>query len=215
MRTVLVTGFGAYLETGDNPSGTIALSVDGVVHDDVVLAGRVLSVSTNRVGAELSAALDDIQPDAVIVTGVTPGRAAVAVERVAINVRDFPIPDTDGDEPVDEAVVKDGPAAYLSSLPVKAILATWRRQGIPGYVSNSAGTYVCNQAFYLARHLAPLSASAVGLVHIPLASSTASSSSSPPPSLPLELLRQAVISAATVAATHRGPDVRLAAGTTS
>jgi pyroglutamyl-peptidase len=153
-----------------------------------------------------------------VVTGVAPGRAAPALERVAVNVRDFPIPDVDGLNPIDEPVVDGGPDAYLSTLPVKAILARWRHDGIPGYVSNTAGAFLCNQIFYLARHLTREGPAIAGLVHIPVGPDRAARmarASLPPPSLPLDLLEQAVGLAAVVAASHEGPDLRLAAGAIS
>jgi pyroglutamyl-peptidase len=215
MRRVLLTGFGAYAEEADNPSGAIAARLDGSQTDGVVIHGLVLPVKSARVGATLREAIARISPDVVLVTGVTPGRAAVSVERVAINAQDFPIPDVDGLEPVDEPVVEGGPSAYFSQLPIKAILSAWRARRIPAYVSNSAGTYVCNQTFYLARHLTEGTKAIAGLVHIPLSSSNAAGVRPPPPSLHLDMLEAAVHTAAIVAATHRGPDLRLGAGSTS
>jgi hypothetical protein len=71
-------------------------------------------------------------------------------------VLDFPIPDNDGSQPAGEPVVEGGPAAYFATLPIKAILVAWREAGLPGYVSNTAGTYVCNQTFYHSLHLSDL-----------------------------------------------------------
>jgi len=215
MSRVLLTGFGSYAEEADNPSGAIAARLDGAFMDGVSIHGLVLPVKSAGVGSALREAIERISPDVVLVTGVTPGRAAVSVERVAINVQDFPIPDVDGLTPVDEPVVDGGPSAYFSQLPIKAILSAWRERQIPGYVSNSAGTYVCNQTFYLARHLTDRSKMIAGLVHIPLACGNAAGVHPPPPSLHLDMLEAAVRTAAIVAATHRGPDLKLGAGSTS
>lgn len=216
MSVVLVTGFGRYAEETDNPSGAIAARLDGRRIGGVTVRGQVLPVTTQGVQAAIADALERHRPDAVVLTGVAPGRAAPALERVAINVRDFPIPDNDGREPVDEPVCETGPDAYLSTLPIKAITSRWRDAGIPGYVSNTAGTFLCNQAFYIARHLTRDTAVAAGFVHLPVTPGRAVATGRPPaPSLPLELLEQAVSLAAVVAATHRGADVRLAAGAIS
>ncbi len=215
MSVVLLTGFGAYEEESQNPSGAIAAKLDGYEEEGVLICGLVLPVSSSGVAAILAQAIETIQPDVLLITGVTPGRAAVAVERVAINIRDFPIPDIDGATPVDEPIVETGPAAYFSSLPIKAILSAWREKEIPAYVSNSAGTYLCNQTFYLARHLTASRPISAGLVHIPLSSANASAAQHPAPSLCLDLLQEAVRTAAMVAAKHSGPDLKLGAGTTS
>lgn len=205
MTEVLVTGFGSYADQADNPSGTIAMRLNGWESHGIRIHGVVLPVTSRGVGALLSDAIERLQPDVVVITGVAPGRAEVAVERLAANVRDFPIPDVDGFAPIDQAVVDGGPDAYFSTLPIKAILAAWRRLQIPSYVSNSAGTYVCNQTFYLARHFTENRIAVAGLVHIPPAS----------PALDLPMLEEAVRVAAIVAATHRGTDVQLGAGTTT
>jgi pyroglutamyl-peptidase len=215
MKHVLVTGFGAYAEESQNPSGLIAERLDGHVGEGVQIHGRVLAVGTNLVEPALAAAIEEVAPDVVVITGVTPGRAAPAVERVAINVRDFPIVDVEGHMPIDEPVAADGPPAYFSTLPTKAILARWREDGIPGYLSNTAGTYVCNQTFYLARHLTRSTTIRAGLVHIPSSTANAVASLPPPPALPLDVLERAVRLAALVAATHDGADLRFSAGATS
>lgn len=215
MKTVLLTGFGAYAEETDNPSGAIARRLDGWRGDGAAIHGLLLPVRSVAVGPMLADAIQLIQPDVLLVTGVTPGRAAVAVERVAVNVMDFPIDDVDGVAPIDEPVTPGGPDAYFSTLPIKAILSAWRSRSIPAYVSNSAGTYLCNQTFYLARHFAEGHPMTAGLVHIPLASSSAAGQVPPPPSLDFGTLEEAVRLAAVVSATHIGVDFRLGAGSTS
>jgi pyroglutamyl-peptidase len=214
MKTVIVTGFGPYLEEAQNPSGAIAQHINETEKDGVRIHGLVLPVSAGSVHQLLEEAVETLRPDVLLITGVTPGRAAVAAERIAINVKDFPIPDVDGREFVDEAIIGDGPAAYFSTLPVKAILKAWRDQGIPSYVSNSAGTYLCNQTFYLARHIAASRALRAGLVHIPLSSTNAAASLVPTPSLAFETMYNAVLTAALISANHDGPDLKLGGGMT-
>ncbi len=214
MISALVTGFGPYQGEPDNPSGRVAARLDGREHDGVRIAGRVLRVSTDRIGTALADAIQETRPDVVVVTGVAPGRPGVAVERIAVNVRDFPVEDVDGRQPVDSPIADDGPAAYFSTLPVKAILARWRAAGVRGYVSNTAGTFLCNQVFYLARHLTDARGVRAGLVHVPAASDQAATASPPVPSLPLDVIEEAVRLSVLVAAGHRGPDVLLGAGAT-
>lgn len=212
MATVLVTGFDDYASETENPSGALARRLDHQVIDQVTIRGRVLPVARERVRAALAEAISETRPDVVILTGVAPGRTAPALERVAVNVLDFPIPDVDGESPVDEPVVDNGPAAYLSGLPIKAVMSRWHEEGIPGYVSNTAGTFVCNQTFYLARHLLRGTSTAAGLLHLPGTPKRAVGTFPPPPSLPLDVLEEAIRLTAIVAVTHRGPDIRVPAG---
>ncbi|MGB8408136.1 MAG: peptidase C15 [Mycobacterium sp.] len=212
MTRALVTGFGSYGAEQDNPSGLIAQRLDGQQFDGIQIAGRVLPVDTELVRDMLAEAIQAIQPAVVVLTGVAPGRAAPALERVAINVRDFPIADTAGRSPIDERVVEDGPAAYLSTLPVKAIMDGWRHAGLGGYVSNTAGTYLCNQAFYLARHLCRTSGARVGMVHLPVTPARSVASMPPLPSVPIEALEHHVRLALSIAARHKGADLLIGGG---
>lgn len=88
------------------------------------------------------------RPDAVLCLGQAGGRKALTPERIAINVNDARIPDNAGQQPVDETIFPDGPDAYFSTLPVKSMAAAIRESGVPAEVSNTAGTFVCNQLMY-------------------------------------------------------------------
>ncbi|GGN99986.1 pyroglutamyl-peptidase I [Nocardia rhizosphaerihabitans] len=216
MNRVLLTGFGAYADEADNPSGAIARRLDGQRIDGFDVSGAVVPVDTEQIRPALSAAIEFTRPDVVILTGVAPGRTAPALERVAINVRDFPIPDIAGRTPIDEPVVTDAPAAYFTTLPVKAIVDAWRRVGIPGYVSQTAGTYLCNQVFYLARHLLRESTARVGMLHIPATPPRAAAVAMPPiPSMAIDHLEEAVRLAISIAARHEGPDLSIGGGAIS
>jgi pyroglutamyl-peptidase len=211
---ILVTGFGSYADQTNNPSEIIALALNGRRLADHTVTGVALPVATSSVGPALATAIDDARPSLVVALGLSPGRTAPALERVAINVRDFPFPDVDGAQPVDEPVIADGPDAYLATLPVKAILSAWRAAAVPGYVSNTAGTYVCNQVFYLLSHRARQDGLRAGFIHLP-ALPTSDTAMVPAPSMSLELMEQAVRIALTVAAEHDGPDLSLTAGAVS
>ena len=104
-------------------------------------------------------------------TGQAGGRAAISLERVAINVNDARIPDNAGAQPVDVPVLAGSPAAYFSTLPIKAMLAALLDAGLRAEVSQTAGTFVCNQVFYgLMHRLATdpaLAGVRGGLVHVP------------------------------------------------
>jgi pyroglutamyl-peptidase len=106
----------------------------------------------------------------VLCVGQAGGRPAISVERVAINVIDAQITDNDGAQPVDAPVVRSGPAAYFSTLPIKAMHADLQAAGIAAEISQTAGTFVCNQVFYALMHaLAQMPAPRPrgGFVHVP------------------------------------------------
>ncbi|MFD1730943.1 pyroglutamyl-peptidase I [Deinococcus malanensis] len=102
----------------------------------------------------LNRLINQLQPAGVLLTGLAAGRPQVTLERAAVNIMDFSIPDNAGGQYQDTPVCaeEDVPAAYLSSLPLRPILAAWREAGIPGHISDTAGLYVCNVVMYHALH---------------------------------------------------------------
>ncbi len=174
MTTILVTGFEPFEQQEINASWAAVREVVAAWDDEgTTLVARLLPVSFARAPEALARLLDEVRPDLVLCVGEAGGRSAVGVERVAINVQDARIPDEDGAQPLDESVRADGPAAYFSSLPVKACYAAITDAGVPGEVSNTAGTYVCNTIFYALADLLADGASGAapdargGFVHVP------------------------------------------------
>ena len=80
---------------------------------------------------------------------------------------DARIPDNAGAQPIDRPVVHRGPAAYFSTLPIKAALSALQNAGIDAHISQTAGTYVCNQVFYALMHAARRPKMRAGFVHVP------------------------------------------------
>ena len=65
---------------------------------------------------------------------------------------DYPIPDARGDVLRGGACRAGGPAAHFATLPLRAILAALTAEGIPAYLSYTAGTYLCNYTLYTTLH---------------------------------------------------------------
>lgn len=171
-RTLLLTFFGPFPGVPVNP--TVALAEGAVralntARPDLRVVARELPVSYDGSSAALRAALQEVQPDALISLGVAVGRDVVSLEQVAINLDSAGIEDNDGDRRCDEPIVPDGREAYFSSLPVRASFERLRAAGEPVEISYTAGTYVCNHVFYegqrISRELG-LSIPA-GFVHVP------------------------------------------------
>ncbi len=66
-------------------------------------------------------------------------------------------------------MIAGAPAAFFSSLPIKAMVAALRAAGLPASVSQSAGTFVCNHVFYgLMQRLQASPGARGGFMHLPL-----------------------------------------------
>lgn len=174
---VLLTGFAPFDGAEVNESweavrrAALALRAEGIA-----VEARELPVEFGRASALLAEAVRELRPRLVIAVGLAAGRTALTPERVAVNIRDARIPDGAGASPIDEPVVPGGPVGYFSTLPIKAMTAALTADGIPGAVSQTAGTYVCNDVFFALQHLLAtdpdLSGSGIrgGFVHVPAAS---------------------------------------------
>jgi pyroglutamyl-peptidase len=182
---VLLTGFPRFAGVERNPSEQIVAALDGSVVAGVEIAGRMLPVSAERTPDAVRAAIDETAPRLTLLLGVAPGRTGLSIERTAVNLFDFPAPDNDGAQPVDVPIEEGGPVAYFATLPLRQIAEAWRAAGIPGYVSDTAGLYLCNAAMYAALHAAAAGGPPTGLLHLPSLPDEVAGQPVPPPSMPL------------------------------
>ncbi|WPN96508.1 pyroglutamyl-peptidase I [Pseudomonas sp. MUP55] len=168
MKTLLLTGFEPFDHDVVNPSWEAVRQLDGLqLTEDVRIVARRLPCAFATAPETLIAFIEESNPAMVIATGLGPGRSDISIERVAINVNDARIPDNLGAQPIDTAVVEGGPAAYFSSLPIKSMVRAVREAGIAASVSQTAGTFVCNQVFYRLQHALAGSEVRSGFIHVP------------------------------------------------
>lgn len=149
---VLLTGFEPFDGEAVNPSWEAVRALEGWRCGDAVVHVRCLPCVFGAARAELDRAIDALAPHLVIAVGQAGGRSEITPERVALNLDDARMADNAGGQPLDEPVIAGAPAAYFSTLPIKAITHQLRRAGIPAAVSNTAGTFVCNHLFYGLMH---------------------------------------------------------------
>ncbi|UNS96822.1 pyroglutamyl-peptidase I [Streptomyces tubbatahanensis] len=214
---VLVTGFAPFDGEEVNPSWQAAELLAADPPPGVRVRAVRISCVFGTALEELRAAVEDAGADLdlVVCLGQAGGRTDLTVERVALNVDDARIPDNAGRRPVDEPVVAGGPAAYFSTLPLKACVAAARDAGVPASVSQTAGTFVCNHLFYGLAHLLATEHSSVrgGFVHVPYTPRQAAAHTPTPPSLSV---RDAAHGLAAMVATaaHTTVDLRVTGGAT-
>ncbi len=212
LPTVLLTGFEPFGGESSNPSWDAVQALDGVRIASHRVVTRCLPVEFGGSLETLSHAMRDLKPALVLGVGQAGGRAQLSLERVAINLMDARIPDNAGASPIDETIAADGPAAYFSDLPIKAMLLALRAAGIPAEVSQTAGTYVCNQVFYGLMHaLRDAPNVRGGFIHIPYSAEQAAHHPGAP-SLPIATISAALRIALRVALTTTA-DRRISAGT--
>ncbi|MDE1531899.1 pyroglutamyl-peptidase I [Pseudomonas carnis] len=168
MQNVLLTGFEPFDKAAVNPSWEAVRQLDGVqLCEGVQMVSRCLPCAFATAAETLLQLINELRPAMVIATGLGPGRSDISIERVAINVNDARIPDNLGAQPIDIAVVDGGPAAYFSTLPIKGMVKAVREAGIAASVSQTAGTFVCNQVFYRLQHALVGTGVRSGFIHVP------------------------------------------------
>ena len=152
MVQVLLTAFEPFGGETINPSLEAARHINDLSFPGASI--RVEKLPVDRRHA-IEVALETIRRsrfDTVIMLGEAGGRFRINPERVAINIDDFRIPDNAGNQPSDEPIVEGGPAAYFSTLPIRAITQRLIGAQIPAAISNSAGTHLCNRVYYSVMH---------------------------------------------------------------
>ncbi len=165
---VLLTGFDPFGGDTVNPSWQIAQALHGrQVAGHRVVAAQLPTVFDESI-EELKRLLVHYRPSLVLCLGQAGGRAALSLERVAININDARMADNQGQQPVDTPVAAHGPSAYFSTLPIKAMCLALNQAGISAEISQTAGTFVCNHVFYGLMHaLARRKGLRGGFVHVP------------------------------------------------
>ncbi|WP_347110636.1 pyroglutamyl-peptidase I [Paenarthrobacter sp. S56] len=186
---ILLTGFEPFGGESINPSWLAVQRAAELLRAE---GQRVVPVELPCVFGEsaklLDEAIGEYRPKVVLSAGLAGGRSRLSLERVAINCDDARIPDNKGQRPIDQEVVPGGPAAYFSTLPIKAALRNLQIEGLGAEVSQTAGTYVCNHVFYALMHsLATKDGIRGGFVHVPYASEQLPSGNASP-SMPVEAM---------------------------
>ena len=191
---ILVTDFEPYGPHKAIPSAELATTLDGRRFGDHAVHGEVLSVHHREAALKVGALLGELDPVAIVHTGLADTRARIALERVAVNLMDYRLPDNAGYQAVDEPCVADGPVGYLATLPLREILTALVAEGVPAYGSNTAGTYLCNQTLYTTLHAVTRAgrSTRVGFVHMPLLPSMVADAGVELPSMDFPLMLRAL-----------------------
>lgn len=166
MKQLLITGFDPFGGASVNPAREAVMALPDVVGDYALTKLEIPTVFGLAAETVLRAA-EALCPDVILCVGQAGGRAAITPEVVAINLREASIPDNAGNQPKNMPVVENAPAAYFSTLPVRAMAEGVKAAGIPCSLSYSAGVFVCNDLLYTLLHHYDGTDTRVGFVHIP------------------------------------------------
>ena len=172
MKNVLLTGFEPFHRASSNPTEEIVRIIESEKLPNVMTG--VLPVEFGRSGTLACQLIDENKPDVVISLGQAEGRTDITPEKIAINLDHGRIPDNAGNMPNNAAIIQGGPDGLFSTLPVEDMVSALNIENLPASISYSAGTFVCNNLFYLIQFHCKGKSIQSGFVHVPLMESQAS-----------------------------------------
>lgn len=166
MKKLLITGFDPFGGESINPAWEAVKLLPDAIGDYELTKLEIPTVFGVAAQTVIDKA-EELNPDVIISVGQAGGRASVTPEMVGINLRFATLPDNMGAVPCDIPIIEGGPAAYFSTLPVRTMAKAICDAGLPGAVSYSAGSFVCNDVLYSVLHRFAGTSVRAGFIHVP------------------------------------------------
>ena len=166
MKHLLITGFDPFGGETVNPSWEAVSRLPDTVGGYRLTKLQIPTVFGTAADAVLGAA-DRDTPDVILCVGQAGGRDTVTPERIAVNIASAGIADNAGHQPVEVPIVPEGPDGIFSTVPVLRMAEAITAAGLPGKVSNTAGTFVCNDTLYRLLYHYACTGTRVGFIHVP------------------------------------------------
>lgn len=163
---LLITGFDPFGGESINPSWEAVKLLPDTVGDYALYKMNIPTIYGTAARLVLEKA-EQIGADVILCVGQAGGRSAVTPERIGVNIRSARIPDNAGNQPVEQPVAEGGPDGIFSTVPVAEMARAIQDAGLPGAVSNSAGTFVCNDVLYTLLYRYADTPVRVGFIHVP------------------------------------------------
>lgn len=182
LKKMLITGFDPFGGQSVNPAWQAVGRLPDTVGEFALTKLEIPTVFGGAAQTVLDTA-KTLKPDVILCVGQAGGRSAITPEYVGINLRHARIPDNGGNRPQEQPIVPGGPDGLFSTLPVHKMARAIQDAGVPGEVSYSAGTFVCNDTLYTLLHHCLGTSTRVGFIHVPFLPEQTEAGK---PALPLE-----------------------------
>lgn len=166
MKKLLITGFDPFGGNSINPSWMAVEQLPDQIGAFSVRKKMLPTVYGEAARAVIAEA-KNFCPDVILCVGLAAGRSAVTPERIGVNIRQSKAADNAGNCFSGEPVIPGAPAGYFATVPVQKMVDAISAQGLPAAISNSAGTFVCNDVLFTLLHHFDGTATAVGFIHVP------------------------------------------------
>lgn len=160
----LITGFDAFGPAGAVEANPTQSFVEALPRSLVLpavgrvpLSGRVLPTASRSGWQTLKRSIDEAVAASegslvLVMTGLAAGRSHISLERFAMNMRDYPIKDNEGNLFKDSFVDELQPDTMIrrTRVPLDAVESAVLEAGFPCQISNHAGTFLCNELYFKA-----------------------------------------------------------------
>ena len=166
MKTLLITGFDSFDGASVNPSWEAVSLLPEQIGNYTLYKFKLPTIYATAPALVLEKAAA-LKPDVIISVGQAGKRDAVTPERIAVNIRDARICDNAGVFCTGEKILDHGDAAFFATVPVEAMRDAILAKSIPAAVSNTAGTFVCNDVLYSLLHRYRGTSVRCGFIHVP------------------------------------------------
>lgn len=167
--TVLVTGFSTFPGARTNPTEALAAVLPRrrarFAQLGITLEARVLPVVYSTIAPAIAEHVQALSPDLILHFGLAARRSHICIETVARNRLNTVHADAAGRLSPSATILRGGPSFVRARVATTEIVAALRRSGYFCRLSNDAGDYLCNAAFYLS--LTAPHAPQVGFIHVP------------------------------------------------
>jgi pyroglutamyl-peptidase len=167
--TVLVTGFTTFPGARSNPTEALATILPRrqarFAKLGIALEARVLPVVYSTIAPAIAGHVKTLSPDLILHFGLAARRSHICIETVARNRLNTIHADANGRLSPSATILRGGPSFVRARIATSEIVAALRRSGYFCRLSNDAGDYLCNAAFYLS--LTAPHAPHVGFIHVP------------------------------------------------
>ena len=166
MKKLLISGFDPFGGERINPSFEAVKLLPDVI-GEYELTKIELPTVFGRAAKIMIEKIAEIRPDAVICVGQAGGRRGITPEVIGINLREASIADNAGNMPKDEKIRAGAPDGIFSTLPVREMVEAIKAEGLPAYLSYSAGAFVCNDLLYSLLYEFKDTEIKIGFIHVP------------------------------------------------
>lgn len=190
--TCLLTGFDAFGKNMVNPTELLVEAFPDLLITkpsgtskrvkEIHIEKRILPTAGIKGWKALKAALDHAVKNSpgplfVVMTGLANKREWLNLERFAINIKDYGLPDNSGHQPLDKPINKNAPELLRTKIDLAALNSAINKSGYPAVISNHAGTFICNELYFQALNyaLSQPKIKSVLFVHVPTAKQFAQS----------------------------------------